>query len=312
MRRWGISIHFVFKLPIGVDINNLIDDLRIFSWEAADIFLYYSQILKNPINSKKIIKSKGKGDPVTSADLKVNDLIIKRINENYEEVDWDILSEENVKIESKNLFTKSKWLWVLDPLDGTKDFIQGTPNYAMHLALNYENRPYIGVILIPEKGELWIADSKNIWCEDKNGLQKKVDIKPKKSLDEMTLVTSKNHKEKTLENIINKIGFRKVNIMGSIGCKIASIIRGECDIYISLSLPGKSSPKDWDFAAPEAILRAAGGSITNLENEELSYGKSNFKQEGIIIASNNRHTHGSICFQIKQIIKKNDLYPFYS
>ena len=302
----------MFKLPIGVDINNLIDDLRIFSWEAADIFLYYSQILKNPINSKKIITSKGKGDPVTSADLKVNDLIIKRINENYEEVDWDILSEENVKIESKNLFTKSKWLWVLDPLDGTKDFIQGTPNYAMHLALNYENRPYIGVILIPEKGELWIADSKNIWCEDKNGLQKKVDIKPKKSLDEMTLVTSKNHKEKTLENIINKIGFRKVNIMGSIGCKIASIIRGECDIYISLSLPGKSSPKDWDFAAPEAILRAAGGSITNLENEELSYGKSNFKQEGIIIASNNRHTHGSICFQIKQIIKKNDLYPFYS
>ena len=302
----------MFKLPIGVDINNLIDDLRIFSWEAADIFLYYSQILKNPINSKKIIKSKDKEDPVTSADLKVNDLIIKRINEKYKEVDWDILSEENVKIESKNLFTKSKWLWVLDPLDGTKDFIQGTPNYAMHLALNYENRPYIGVILIPEKGELWIADSKNIWCEDKNGLQKKVDIKPKKSLDEMTLVTSKNHKEKTLENIINKIGFRKVNIMGSIGCKIASIIRGECDIYISLSLPGKSSPKDWDFAAPEAILRAAGGSITNLENEELSYGKSNFKQEGIIIASNNRHTHGSICFQIKQIIKKYDLYPFYS
>ena len=302
----------MFKLPIGVDINNLIDDLRIFSWEAADIFLYYSQILKNPINSKKIIKSKGKGDPVTSADLKVNDLIIKRINENYKEVDWDILSEENVKIESKNLFTKSKWLWVLDPLDGTKDFIQGTPNYAMHLALNYENRPYLGVILIPEKGELWIADSKKVWCEDKNGLQKKVDIKRKKSLDEMTLVTSKNHKEKTLENIINKIGFRKVTIMGSIGCKIASIIRGECDIYISLSLPGKSSPKDWDFAAPEAILRAAGGSITNLENEELSYGKLNFKQEGIIIASNNRNTHESICFQIKQIIKKYDLYPFYS
>ena len=302
----------MFKLPIGVDINNLIDDLRIFSWEAADIFLYYSQILKNPINSKKIIKSKGNGDPVTSADLKVNDLIIKRINENYKEVDWDILSEENVKIESKNLFTKSKWLWVLDPLDGTKDFIQGTPNYAMHLALNYENRPYLGVILIPEKGELWIADSKNVWCEDKNGLQKKVDIKRKKSLGEMTLVTSKNHKEKTLENIINKIGFRKVTEMGSIGCKIASIIRGECDMYISLSLPGKSSPKDWDFAAPEAVLRTAGGSITNLENEELSYGKLNFKQEGIIIASNNRHTHESICFQIKQIIKKYDLYSFYS
>ena len=54
--------------------------------------------------------------------------------------------------------------------------------------------------------------------------------------------------------------------MGSIGCKIASIIRGESDIYISLSLPGKSSPKDWDFAAPEAILKAAGGgSITKIK-----------------------------------------------
>ena len=100
--------------------------------------------------------------------------------------------------------------------------------------------------------------------------------------------------------------------MGSIGCKIASIIRGECDIYISLSLPGKSSPKDWDFAAPETILRGAGGSITNLENEELSYGKLNFKQEGIIIASNNKHKHKSICLQIKQIIKRYDLCPFYT
>ena len=302
----------MFRLPIGVDINNLIDDLRIFSWEAADILLYYSQILKNPINLEQIIKSKDNEDPVTSADLKVNDLIIKRINENYKEVDWDILSEENVKIESKNSLTKSKWLWVLDPLDGTKDFIQGTPNYAMHLALNYENKPYIGVVLIPDKSELWISDSKNVWYEDKNGLQKKVDIQVRKSLHEMRIVTSKNHKDKTLENLINKIGFRKVTAMGSIGCKIASIIRGECDIYISLSLPGKSSPKDWDFAAPEAILRAAGGSITNLENEELSYGNLNYKQGGIIIASNNKHTHKGICLEIKQIIQKYDLYPLDS
>ena len=100
--------------------------------------------------------------------------------------------------------------------------------------------------------------------------------------------------------------------MGSIGCKIASIIRGECDIYISLSLPGKSSPKDWDFAAPEAILRAAGGAITNVDNEELSYGKESFKQDGIIIASSNKHTHKEICLQIKEIIMKNDLYDFDS
>ena len=125
----------------------------------------------------------------------------------------------------------------------------------------------------------------------------------------MTIVTSKNHRNVSLNNLINKVGFRKVNVMGSIGCKIASIIRGESDIYISLSLPGKSSPKDWDFAAPEAILKAAGGAITNLDNEELSYGSPNFKQEGIIIASNNKQKHKNICLQIKEIIIQEDLYP---
>ena len=97
--------------------------------------------------------------------------------------------------------------------------------------------------------------------------------------------------------------------MGSIGCKIASILRGESDIYISLSLPGKSSPKDWDFAAPEAILKAAGGKITNLDNEELSYENQGFKQEGIIIATSNRENHKSVCLEIKKIIEKNELLP---
>ena len=125
----------------------------------------------------------------------------------------------------------------------------------------------------------------------------------------MTLVTSKNHRNAILKNLIQKIEFKEVIIMGSIGCKIASIVRGDSDIYISLSLPKKTAPKDWDFAAPEAILKAAGGAITNLDNEELSYGKSNFEQGGIIVASNNRLTHKNICLEIKDIIKKYDLYP---
>ena len=146
----------------------------------------------------------------------------------------------------------------------------------------------------------------------KDGSIRKANCKDQKTLREMTIVTSKNHKNPTLNKLINKVGFSKVNVMGSIGCKIASIIRGECDIYISLSLPGKSSPKDWDFAAPEAILRAAGGAITNVDNEELSYGKSSYKQDGIIIASSNKQTHKEICLQIKEIIMKNDLYDFDS
>ena len=124
----------------------------------------------------------------------------------------------------------------------------------------------------------------------------------------MTLVTSKNHSNEVLRKLIQKINFSRVTIMGSIGCKIASIVNGESDIYICLSLPAKSSPKDWDFAAPDSILKAAGGAITNLDNQELSYGKGSFEQGGIIIATNDKKTHGSICFEIREIIKKNRIY----
>ena len=299
-------------IPFNLDIHNLIDDLRNFSWNASEILLYYSKILKEGENKKKIIKIKGGEDPVTSADLKVNEFIIRSINEKYKKINWSILSEENVKLNSDIPKNNFDWEWVLDPLDGTKDFIQGTSNYAMHLALNYKNKPHLGIVLIPEKNELWISDGENLRCERRDGSLYKL-LKPKnKTINEMTIVCSKNHRNKTLEKLIEKSNFKKVNFMGSVGCKIASIIRGDSDIYICLSLPGKSSPKDWDFAAPDAILSAYGGAITNLNNEKLIYSQKNFEQQGIIIATNDKENHGKICKEVKEIIKNYNLSPFYS
>ena len=180
----------MIKLPIGVDINNLIDDLRIFSWEAADILLFYSKIIKNPEKKREIIQTKNSSDPVTIADLKVNQLIISRIQEKYEKTNWQILSEENFKIKPHNCNIKADWCWVLDPLDGTKDFIQGTGNYAMHLALNFKQKPYIGFVLIPERDELWIAHRDKVWCERRKGIN--IQKMPhRKDINEMTLVSSK-------------------------------------------------------------------------------------------------------------------------
>ena len=296
-------------MPSELDINNLIDDLRIITWEAADILLYYSQMLKKPNHEISIVKSRNHEDPVTIADLKVNEKIIKGINQNKRNFNWEILSEENVKIESNSCNRGDDFLWVLDPLDGTKDFIQGTENYAMHLALNFKQKPIIGLVLIPNRNELWISNGKKVWCENRNGHYLSNNLSNNKSLNEMIIVTSKNHRNNTLENLINRINFKKKITMGSIGCKIASILRGESDIYICLSLPGQTTPKDWDFAAPEAILKAAGGAITDIENKDLSYNHPNFEQGGIIIASNDKQNHENICLQIKEIIEKFDLYP---
>jgi len=173
----------MIELPTGVDINNLIDDIRIFSWQAADILLYYANLLENSDDRTNILKNNNEDDPVTLADLKVNELIIKRINEIYKNINWDILSEENVKT-SKKFVTKNDWVWVLDPLDGTKDFIQGTGNYAMHLALNFKQKPYLGFVLIPDKDQLWIADGEKTWCEKRDG-----------SKYEPTLLNNKNLKK---------------------------------------------------------------------------------------------------------------------
>ena len=144
-------------LPNGVTLNNLIEDLKIYSWQSADILINYSEKIKCLSEKDEFFKSLDQNNPVTEADLKVNEIIIKNIRKKYEDIDWDILSEENVKIDSSFSDFNSDWLWILDPLDGTKDFIQGTGNFAMHLALNYKQKSYIGVVLIPEKDELWLS-----------------------------------------------------------------------------------------------------------------------------------------------------------
>ncbi|AIQ95453.1 3'(2'),5'-bisphosphate nucleotidase CysQ [Prochlorococcus sp. MIT 0604] len=299
----------MIELPFGVDVNNLIDDVINFSWEAADILLAYSNIIKNSEKKFEILKNKNINDPVTLADLEVNELIINRINQKYPHINWEILSEENFKIKTNYCDLNADWLWILDPLDGTKDFIQGTGNFAMHLALNYKRKPYIGVVLIPEKDELWISYADKLWNQKRDGSIQKQNLSNTNILQEMTLVTSKNHKNDKLKDLINKINFRKNITMGSIGCKVASIIRGESDIYIGLSLPGNSAPKDWDFAAPEAILNAAGGAITNIDNEDLVYGTTALEHPGIIIASNSKQNQKRICSQIKEIIQKSSIYP---
>ena len=91
----------MIKLPSGLNIKTLINDLRNFSWEASETLLHYSQILKDSSNKSNILQNDNVEAPVTLADLKVNDLIIQKINEKYKYIDWEILSEENVKEYSK-------------------------------------------------------------------------------------------------------------------------------------------------------------------------------------------------------------------
>ena len=184
-------------LPEELEMDYLIDDLRRLSWKASDILLFYSNQFRNEKAKKGLIKTKDNNEPVTLADLEVNELIINSIREKYQKVKWHLLSEENGIIKFSNEDIKTNWLWVLDPLDGTRDFLQKTRDYALHLALSYKNKPKIGVVLIPERGELWISDNENTWCESRGGLKTKTKLSDRREIYTMKVVTSKNHQNQT-------------------------------------------------------------------------------------------------------------------
>ena len=97
----------MINLPSGIKVNDLLDDFKVLSWEVSETLLYYAQMLQNSNDEIEILKNDNIDDPVTLADLKVNEIVIKRINEKYSNIPWQIISEENVKISSENFDIKS-------------------------------------------------------------------------------------------------------------------------------------------------------------------------------------------------------------
>ncbi len=283
------------RLPENVDLEFLLERLRELSWGAADILMSYARGLQPPYGFSKALEIQDGGDgPVSAADLAVNQWLLDGLRLNFPKTDWELLSEETSKDQLSNgAPLESEWLWILDPLDGTKDFLQGSGQYAVHLALIRRQSAVLGVVLIPEKDELWFGvEGKGAWCEDRNKKRANVMFSERNQIDDLILVASRNHRDNRLEELIKRLEFGCTSSVGSVGCKVASILRGESDVYISLS--GKSAPKDWDMAAPEALLCAAGGSFTHADGAPLLYNTGNSLQNGCLIASNG-NIHKDIC-----------------
>ena len=105
-------------------------------------------------------------------------------------------------------------------------------------------------------------------------------------------MASRNHRDARLEQLLQRLELGDTKAIGSVGGKVATILRGEADVYISLS--GRSAPKDWDMAAPEAVLLAAGGSFSHADGEPLLYNTGDVRQAGCLIASQGR-AHQELC-----------------
>ena len=276
-------------LPAGVSTEALLTELRRLSWGAADILRAYARGEQPPHGFPKALSVDNGGEgPVSAADLAVNQWLLEGLSGAFPDSGWTLLSEETAKEQlTEGEPLPAEWLWILDPLDGTKDFLQGTGEYAVHLALVRGNRPVLGVVLLPEADELWIGlVGDGAWCEDREGTRSPVRFSQREELSDLLLVASRSHRDDRLEKLIGELQLGGSKAVGSVGCKVATILRGETDLYISLS--GRSAPKDWDMAAPEAVLLAAGGRFTHADLGDLTYNTGDVRQAGCLIASHGK------------------------
>nr|WP_320677732.1 3'(2'),5'-bisphosphate nucleotidase CysQ [Prochlorococcus sp. MIT 1300] len=292
--------------PKGVDLEVLLTKLRFLSWGASAILRAYARGQKPPYGFPEALDIQNGGEgPVSAADLAVNKWLIDGLQENFPHANWTLLSEETAKEQLKEGEPiAAEWLWILDPLDGTRDFLQGTGQYAVHLGLVHNNQPLLGVVLLPELEELWLGVvGVGAWCEDITGNRSSVMFSQRRKLRDLIIVSSRNHRDFRLEKLIEKLDLGGTKSIGSVGCKIATILRGEADLYLSLS--GKSAPKDWDMAAPEALLRAAGGAFTHVDLAPLEYNTGDVRQSGCLLASHGLN-HTEICQLILREIQLID------
>ena len=307
----------MISLPKGVNLNQLIQFLRNIGLQSSALLRDFENQSTSLYDSlENFHHDKKNNDPVTIADLALNTLILEAFANKYPNTDWDIITEENSKIIAFEK-PKSDWIWSIDPLDGTKDFIQRTGEYAVHVALIFKGNPILSMVLLPRLKEIWfgvlgigtwkegeesVLENKEINLEK---LEKK-ELKPSMQREITNVVTSKNHNNPKLELILNEMNFQNVIRMGSIGFKVCSLLRKEAEIYISIS--GKTSPKDWDLAAPNALMKSAKCNFTYVNEDEIKYGKKNYEQKGCLIASTlYRSEHVNVCRKINLIIKKYNL-----
>ena len=218
------------------------------------------------------VKTKEDGSPVTNGDLIVNKIITEKIAQLTPNI--PIISEETVDLKKENTLNT---FWLIDPIDGTKEYIAGKNEYTLNAGLIIDNLPAIGVLGVPKKNRIFYSFGKNNSFMLENNKITKLDCSKKTPKGEVKALT--NHTEPP-ELILNKLkefsvtSFRKL----SSSYKYCVIATGEYDLYVD-----KVRANEWDDAAGHAIAESAGAIVTSLDNKSFKYGKGDYKNPTILI-----------------------------
>lgn len=223
------------------------------------------------LKDNKEIMMKGVDNPVTIADKKADQYLYQFISGEFPDHGW--LSEETV--DTKERLSKDS-VWIVDPLDGTKEFIDGVPHFSVSVAFVNKGEPVVGVIYNPAKDEMFSCQKgKGIYY---NGTKMK--ISDKRSLVESSIVVSRSEvKRKEWEPYRNN--FNSINPIGSVAYKLALVSAGKYDIFATIA------PKnEWDICAGDCLVNEAGGVFKTINDKKIIYNQKKTLVTDTIIATN--------------------------
>ncbi len=220
---------------------------------------------------------KGPNDPVTEADKRAHDVIVEGLRREYP--DDGVVSEEDAFPMGAR---RAGRVWYVDPLDGTHEFISKNGEFAVIIGLAVDGRASAGVVYRPV-GDLLcvgIADGK-AWTEDR-GTRKLLTVSSQTDLQLLRLVVSRSHRRPLVAAMRDRLGIREETRCGSVGVKIGLLAGGDADLYLEPS----AATSAWDTCGPEAVLRGAGGRLTDLGGEPLVYGGQDLRNRRGLVATN--------------------------
>ena len=242
-------------------INSLIDTFV----KCGDVSLE----LRNKGLEKTI---KDDNTPVTNGDIKVNNLLIEKIT--YLTPNIKIVSEEtSTNKKNDNL----KDFWLIDPIDGTYDYINGRDEFTINAALIINKKPVAGLVNAPGKKRLFYSWGKAKAFEINNGSIKKLTCKKNSKNNEINAVSYSDNLKSEIAEIHKKYNITNYTKMKS-SLKFCVIASGEYDFYAA-----EPRACEWDIAAGHAILQNAGGIISDFDGKNIIYGKKDFKNPSLIL-----------------------------
>lgn len=223
------------------------------------------------------IADKG-GQPVTQADEDSNDLIVNALRERFPA---DAIVSEETPL-TDEVWRTARRCWVIDPLDGTSDFVKGREGFAVMIGLCVNGRPKLGVVNVPKAERAFMGVVGHGAVEIRDGVERPLTVSTRAQTSELRVIASIAHRDDRLNAALEALAPAELLSVGSVGYKVGKIVADEADLYVAPT----SYISLWDTCAPEAILHAAGGRFLDVDGKPLHYGGPHLTHPRGLLATN--------------------------